>query len=301
MASIRLQFPDGQEAREIALRGARITVGRAPDNTIQILDRTLSAHHAEFVEHGDHYHLRDAASTNGVFVNGERVTDFHLRESCGIAFGTFECEFHAEGGAADAATESLPTAAEMRSLRDQNAELRATVAALQEEVRALGGAERADASGLVAERTALRKAQQASAHEIARLRGELAVAQRDRDNLQRAWDTAKADLDQIRQELADKEPAPEATPPPSATATQSTISATPRAVPVRAGQAAGGAVPAQAGLPASGAKPVPRAIPAPVARPAGANLPSSPGQPRAVPRATPAAPQPKPGGTQKLG
>ena len=319
MASIRLQFPDGQPARGIALRGARITVGRAPDNTVQILDRTLSAHHAEFVEHGDHYHLRDTASTNGVFVNGERVTDFHLRESCRIGFGTFECEFDSSADAADSGIEALPTAVEMRSLRDENAELRASLATLQQEVSALlpaaTGGEQGAATGeehdlrnLIAERAAMREAQQASGHEVARLQGELAVALRDRDNLQRAWDTARADLDAIRHELAAEEPAAPASPSVTAAVPRSTVSAVPRAVPAATPRAvpapiarpAPSAVPQTPGGPGSGAKLVPRAVPAPAARPGGALAPGSAGQPRAVPRATPAAPQPKPGGTQKL-
>jgi hypothetical protein len=309
MASIRLQFPGGQEAREIALRGARITVGRSPDNTIQIIDRTLSAHHAEFVEHGDHYHLRDTASTNGVFVNGEPVTDFHLRESCRIAFGTFECEFNAEGTGADANLESLPSAAEVRALREENAGLQARLGALQEEVSALlaargeSGGEAAageDLGKLAAERAALRAAQESSAQEIARLQGELAVAQRDRDHLQRAWDAAKADLDAIRQELT---AAAEPPPTPSPEAPRSTIpaprpvpAATPRAIPGPGARPVPGAVPAATPRSVPGA--TPRAVPTPGAasRPAGA--PTSPGQPRAVPRTTPAPP--RAGDTQKL-
>ena len=93
MASLRLKFPEKEEPSVIVLSGARVTLGRLPLNTIQIIDRTLSGFHAEFVLEEDHYRLHDRGSTNGTFVNGESVTDFHLREACKVSFGALECEF----------------------------------------------------------------------------------------------------------------------------------------------------------------------------------------------------------------
>lgn len=49
MPTLCFTFPEKDEPSVVALRGARITVGRSPDNTIQIVDRTLSAHHAVFI------------------------------------------------------------------------------------------------------------------------------------------------------------------------------------------------------------------------------------------------------------
>jgi pSer/pThr/pTyr-binding forkhead associated (FHA) protein len=46
------------------LDGDRITIGRGPDNTIQINDRTVSKHHAELLAADGHYRLHDLDATN---------------------------------------------------------------------------------------------------------------------------------------------------------------------------------------------------------------------------------------------
>ncbi len=202
MASIRIPFPEKDEPGTVALTGARITIGRLPFNTVQIIDRTISGFHAELIIEDGHYRLHDRGSTNGTFVNGEPATDFHLREACRISFGGVECEFNpaAEIGAQG---ETVPTRGEMNSVRQENAELRGLLAAAREEVAALLGAQPADeARGeftkVVAEREALQTAQVGHAQEIARLKGEVAVLRRDRENLQKAWDATKAELAKIR-------------------------------------------------------------------------------------------------------
>lgn len=60
-----------KEQRE--LRAERTTIGRKPDNDIVLNAAGVSGHHA-FIEHDQGaFTLVDNASTNGVFVNGERV------------------------------------------------------------------------------------------------------------------------------------------------------------------------------------------------------------------------------------
>src|SRR5690606_17565551 len=93
MASLRVKLPGKDETSVIALRGDRITVGRRPDNTLQILDRTVSAYHAELILEDGHYRVHDLGSANGTQVAGDVVTDFHLRDACKVTFGTVECEF----------------------------------------------------------------------------------------------------------------------------------------------------------------------------------------------------------------
>ena len=207
MASIRLTFPEKDEPSVIALNGSRITVGRLPFNTLQIIDRTLSGFHAELIMDDGHYRLHDRGSTNGTFVNGEPATDFHLREACRISFGTVECEFDPAAGS-EAQAEAVPTRGEINTVRQENAELRGTLAALREERAALletkpaDGAEPTVARGeftkIVAEREALKEAQLRHEQEIATLKGELAVLRRDRANLQKAWDATKAELEKVR-------------------------------------------------------------------------------------------------------
>lgn len=208
MPTLRLKFPEKDEPSVIALSGARVTLGRLPLNTIQIVDRTLSGFHAEFVLEDDHYRLHDRGSTNGTFVDGESVTDFHLREACKVSFGTLECEFSPETTApADAANvEVLPTRSEVNAVRQENAELKNRVDSLREELDALLKArapetgsdtvtvKQEDYEKVVAEREALKEAQHALNQEITRLKTDLALLQRDRENLKKVADSAKADI-----------------------------------------------------------------------------------------------------------
>ena len=54
------------------------SIGRHPDNTIQILDRIISKEHAQIQRAADgRFLLRDLKSLNGTFLRGERVGD-HL-------------------------------------------------------------------------------------------------------------------------------------------------------------------------------------------------------------------------------
>src|SRR5688572_13043637 len=100
MPTLRLKLPNQGEITH-ELTAERITVGRRPDNTIQIIDRSVSAHHAELISEGAYYRLHDLQSTNLTFVNGQAVEDFHLRQACKITFGTVQCEFDPHGGAVD--------------------------------------------------------------------------------------------------------------------------------------------------------------------------------------------------------
>ncbi len=203
MASIRIPFPDKDQPGVVLLQGPRVTVGRLPFNTLQIIDRTISGFHAELILDSGHYRLHDRGSTNGTFVNGEPATDFHLREACKISFGTVECEFDP---AADAAGpgESIPTREEINSVRQESATLRSTLAAVREEVKTLRESKPGEKSGdgvareeftkVVAEREVLTENQTRLEQEVTRLKGEVAVLRRDRENLQKAWDATKAEL-----------------------------------------------------------------------------------------------------------
>ena len=63
----------GEERQEFEL-AAFNTIGRHPDNTIQILDRIISKEHAQIQRAADgRYLLRDLRSLNGTFMRGERV------------------------------------------------------------------------------------------------------------------------------------------------------------------------------------------------------------------------------------
>lgn len=64
-----------QQGRGFPLEGALATIGRYAGNTIIISDETVSRHHARLRQTGDGYAAEDLKSANGLFVNGDRVTE----------------------------------------------------------------------------------------------------------------------------------------------------------------------------------------------------------------------------------
>jgi hypothetical protein len=74
VADLQLVIVDGPDAgREFDLAGA-IVVGRDPDSGIPIEDAEASRRHASFSAEGSTVTVEDLGSTNGTFVNGERLT-----------------------------------------------------------------------------------------------------------------------------------------------------------------------------------------------------------------------------------
>lgn len=210
MASLRLTFPEKDEPTIIALTGARLTIGRLPFNTIQIIDRTVSGFHAELISEHGHYRLHDRGSSNGTFVNGQKIADFHLSDACTITFGTVEAQFNPEAVSATEEAENFPTRNEINAVRKENAELKSTVEALREESNALRLAKPMEAGEsalavpkdefdkVVVEREALKEERLKQDEEIARLKTDLAVLKRDRVNLQLAYDGLQREMTDLR-------------------------------------------------------------------------------------------------------
>lgn len=99
--------PDNQVSYDLS--DEKVTVGRLPDNTLQIEDASVSSHHAEIVLEGDKYHLFDLGSTNGTFVNGEAITDVVLSHGDEVKFGRIETIYSTD--AESASSQPLPQSA----------------------------------------------------------------------------------------------------------------------------------------------------------------------------------------------
>ncbi len=59
--------------RTMRLRKRIVTVGRLHENDIVIDDRHISSHHAQLEFLDREFHVRDLGSSNGTYVNNERV------------------------------------------------------------------------------------------------------------------------------------------------------------------------------------------------------------------------------------
>lgn len=78
---------------------ANTTVGRLPHNNIVIPDSFVSSKHARFLERNGLYFIEDLQSTNGTFINGEKVDGITLlRNGDQISIGPVNFLFTTEEG-----------------------------------------------------------------------------------------------------------------------------------------------------------------------------------------------------------
>jgi predicted component of type VI protein secretion system len=100
-AQLEVWRPDGREL--VNLGAERVTIGRAETNPVVVsTDPELSRLHAVLEPVGSGWCIRDLASSNGTFVNGERVwTDRPLRHGDEIRLGRTRLVFHADDADVD--------------------------------------------------------------------------------------------------------------------------------------------------------------------------------------------------------
>jgi pSer/pThr/pTyr-binding forkhead associated (FHA) protein len=65
------------------------TVGRHPESVIFLNDVTVSRHHCRFLVSGDRLSVEDSGSTNGTYVNEERVDSAELSPGDEVLIGRF--------------------------------------------------------------------------------------------------------------------------------------------------------------------------------------------------------------------
>ena len=80
----------GMTGRSFDLNVERTTVGRVEDNTFQIADASVSSHHAEVLLRGTEVVIRDLNSTNGTFINNEKISEATLKSGQTLRFGQVE-------------------------------------------------------------------------------------------------------------------------------------------------------------------------------------------------------------------
>jgi cobalamin biosynthesis Mg chelatase CobN len=80
----------GMTGRTFELNIERTTVGRVEDNTFQIADGSVSSHHAEIILRGTEILIRDLNSTNGTFINNEKISESLLKPGQTLRFGQVE-------------------------------------------------------------------------------------------------------------------------------------------------------------------------------------------------------------------
>ena len=69
----QLSVVSGVDAGKRFSLANRVHIGRSPDSEIYLTDPKASRHHAFIQRYDDGYYIADLASSNGTYVNGERI------------------------------------------------------------------------------------------------------------------------------------------------------------------------------------------------------------------------------------
>ncbi|HSH15140.1 MAG TPA: FHA domain-containing protein [Verrucomicrobiae bacterium] len=81
---------EGLTGRTYELKVDRTTVGRVEDNAFQIAEPSVSSHHCEILLRGDQVIVKDLDSTNGTFINGQKITESPLQSGQILRLGQVE-------------------------------------------------------------------------------------------------------------------------------------------------------------------------------------------------------------------
>ena len=85
---------NGQVLQEVVLAEGRMTIGRHPASDVVIAHRAVSAQHAAItLQPGGHAFIEDLNSTNGTWVDGQRVARRPLEHGERVTIAKFEVEF----------------------------------------------------------------------------------------------------------------------------------------------------------------------------------------------------------------
>lgn len=116
MAKLYLKFGDAV-LKEVPLAQGATTIGRLPDNTVQIDNLAVSGHHAKISFNDGRYVIEDLGSLNGTYVNNKRVGQATLIHGDQVLIGKHVVEFKNEGAMALGA--SVPKAGPSAPKLDQ--------------------------------------------------------------------------------------------------------------------------------------------------------------------------------------
>jgi pSer/pThr/pTyr-binding forkhead associated (FHA) protein len=92
---------EGMTGRSHDLTVDKTTIGRLEDNAFPIVDPSVSSHHCEILLRGADVVVRDLNSTNGTYIEGEKITESPLKPGQILRLG--QIQLRLESGAPDAA------------------------------------------------------------------------------------------------------------------------------------------------------------------------------------------------------
>jgi pSer/pThr/pTyr-binding forkhead associated (FHA) protein len=119
MAKLYLKFEQAVLKEVTVTQGGMVTVGRLPDNMIQVDNLAVSGHHTKIYWETDHYVVEDNNSLNGTFVNNQKISKATLKDGDNILVGkhtiTFKDEWHEDEPEQRVPTAVLPAVPQMEA------------------------------------------------------------------------------------------------------------------------------------------------------------------------------------------
>lgn len=83
----------GLAGERFALDAERTLIGRSPECDVFLDDVTVSRRHAELLQQGERFTIRDLGSLNGTFVNRHRVEAVELHDDDEVQVGKYRLTF----------------------------------------------------------------------------------------------------------------------------------------------------------------------------------------------------------------
>jgi pSer/pThr/pTyr-binding forkhead associated (FHA) protein len=102
---------EGLTGRSYELKVDKTTVGRLDDNAFQISEQSVSSHHCELLLKGNDVVVRDLNSTNGTYINGEKISEKVLKPGQILRLGNVETRLETDGAAAPTGSSAGSSAA----------------------------------------------------------------------------------------------------------------------------------------------------------------------------------------------
>jgi hypothetical protein len=92
----------GMTGRTYDLKVEKTTIGRVEDNSFPIAEPSVSSHHCEVLLRGSEVVVKDLNSTNGTFINGQKVSESPLKPGQILRLGQIEMRLETDAPAAPA-------------------------------------------------------------------------------------------------------------------------------------------------------------------------------------------------------
>lgn len=98
----------GLSGKSCEIKPEKVTIGRVEDNAFVLAEQSVSSHHCEVFLRGTDVVIKDLESTNGTFINGDKISESVLKPGQALRIGSVELKLELEGAAVGGGSTSVP-------------------------------------------------------------------------------------------------------------------------------------------------------------------------------------------------